>query len=104
MYKEVTDFDQWFNRQLLKSAEILGTISEFGAKQKPGQGQDVSATKDLIDLLIQHEEAILKYLFNDVDWDNEKQARAYHGMPLLTTRTTSSTLRATSRRPFTYLT
>ena len=62
---------------MLKSVEILETISEFGAKQKPGQSQDPTSTSDLIELLVQHEEAILKHIYDEVDWLNEKQATAY---------------------------
>ena len=48
---------------MFKSVEILQIANEFSAKQKPGQAQDVSATSDLIELLTQHEEAILgRYL------------------------------------------
>ena len=65
-----------YNRQLFKSVELLQTINEFAAKQKPGE-LDFSATSDLIDLLTQHKEAILKHLLDEVQWTNKKQANAY---------------------------
>ena len=66
-----------YNRQLFKSVELLQTINEFAAKQKPSQAQDITATRDLIELLTQHEEDIVKHLFQTVDWNSEKQASAY---------------------------
>ena len=62
---------------LLKAAEIMETISELRAKQKPGQSQDLTSTSDLIELLTQHEEAILKHIYDEVDWSNAKQASAH---------------------------
>ena len=62
---------------LLTSVEILQTISEFPAKPKPGTSSDIDpTTSDFIELLTQHEEAILKHLLDEVDWNNEKQATA----------------------------
>ena len=58
--------------------EILQTISEFPAKQKPGQSSQIDpTTSDLIELLTFHEEAILKHIYDEVDWQNEKQAIGY---------------------------
>ena len=76
VYAEVTAYDKWFNPPLLKSAEIIETISEFAAKTKPGD-MDVSSTSDVIELLTQHEEAILKHIYDEVIWTNAKQANAY---------------------------
>ena len=78
VFPEVTASDKWFNRQLFISVEILPTISEFPAKPKPGTSFQIDpTTSDLIELLTQHEEAILKHLLDEVDWNNEKQATAY---------------------------
>ena len=58
--------------------EILQTISEFPAKQKPGQSSQIDpTTSDLIELLTFHEEAILQHIYDEVDWQNEKQAIGY---------------------------
>ena len=76
MFPEVTAYAKWSNRQLLKAVEIIETVSEFPAKQKPDSSV-FSATSDLIDLLTQHEEAILKHLVDEVQWSNKKQANAY---------------------------
>ena len=101
VYKEVTDHDKWYNRQLFKSVEILQTVNEFAAKQKPGQSQDLSATSDLIELLTQHEEAIPST--SSKRWTGTATSKR-GPMASWTTRTTSSTLRTTSGSPFTYLT
>ena len=77
VYSEVTAYDQWFNRQLLEAVEIIETTSEFRAKQKPGQAQDLTSMSDFVELLTQHEEAILKHIYDEVDWSNTKQASAY---------------------------
>ena len=42
-----------------------------------GQPQDTTSTSDLIELLTQHEKAILKNIYDEVDWSNAKQAAAY---------------------------
>ena len=76
VFPEFTAHDKWFNRQLLKAVEITKTASEF-AKKKPGERQDASSTSDLIELLTQHEEAILKHIYDEVNWTNAKQANAY---------------------------
>ena len=66
--------DQWFNRQLLKSVEILETISEFPAKQKPGQSSQIdSTTSDLIELLTFHEEIILKHIYDETGSTRSKR-------------------------------
>ena len=77
VFPEVTAFVKWFNRQLLKAAEIIETVCEF-AKKKPGERQDYSATTGLIKLLAEHEEDILKQLIDGAEWKNNKQANAYH--------------------------
>ena len=76
MYKEVTDYDKWYNRHLLRVVEILQFTTEFADKQKPGQ-HDLSVAPDLIALLTLHEEDILKQLLKEVDWENTRQAHAY---------------------------
>ena len=62
---------------MLKSVEIVETIGEFPAKQTPGQSQDYSTTSSLIELLSHHEKAILKHIYDEVDWSNAKQASAH---------------------------
>ena len=63
---------------MLTSVEILRTISEFPAKQKPGRPYQIDpTTSDLVELLALHEEATLKHIYDEVDWNNEKQAIAY---------------------------
>ena len=53
---------------MLTSVEILETISEFPAKQEPGQLSQIDpTTPDLIEMLTFHEEAILKHLYDEVD-------------------------------------
>ena len=74
--REVTEYDNWYNKQLLKAAENLQYVAEFAEKHKSGQ-EDISVAKDLMELLQQHEEAILKHLNHVVDWKNTKQAAAY---------------------------
>ena len=76
MFFEATVYDKSFNRPLLKAAEIIETVTEF-AKKKRGERQGVSSTSDLIELLTQHEEAILKHIYDEVNWTNAKQANAY---------------------------
>ena len=54
VYKEVAEYDK-----LLHAVEIVQFCTEFAEKQKPGQSQDISGTKDLIALLTLREEDIL---------------------------------------------
>ena len=61
---------------MLKAVQIIETVSEFFAKTIPGD-VDYSSTADLIELLTQHEEAILKHIYDEVNWTNAKQANAY---------------------------
>ena len=77
MYKEVTEYGKWHNRQLTRVVEILQTITEFADKQSSPPSQIDPATSDLIELLTQHEEYILKHLLKEVDWNSDKQASAY---------------------------
>ena len=77
VYKEVTEYGKWHNRQLFRAVEILQTITEFADKQSSPPSQIDPATSDLIELLTQHEEYILKHLLKEVDWNSDKQASAY---------------------------
>ena len=78
MSPTLCEYAKWHNRQLFRGVEILQTISEFPAKPKPGQPSQIDpTTSNLIELLTLHEEDILKHLYDEVDWNNEKQATAY---------------------------
>ena len=76
MHKEITNFDKWFVRQLLRSCNILGTVSEFVNPDK-GKPSGTSFSIDLINLLTIQEEDILKHLTEVVNWENPKEAQAY---------------------------
>ena len=70
VYKEVTDYDKWYNRHFLCAVEILQFVTEFAGKHKPGQ-EDISVAANLSKLLELHEEDILKDLMK-VNWDNTR--------------------------------
>ena len=75
VYREVTDYDLWYNRHLLRAVEILQFTTEFACKHKPGQ-EDISVAADLSKLLTLREEDILKDLMK-MNWENTRQAHVY---------------------------
>ena len=75
VYKEVTDYDIWYNKQLLRAVEILQCTTEFAGKHKSGQ-EDISAASDLIALLTLHEEDILKHLMK-INWKTGRESHVY---------------------------
>ena len=75
VYKEVTDYDKWYNRNLLRAVEILQFTTEFASKHNSGQ-EDISVAADLSKLLTLHEEDILKDILK-VNWQNTKQSHVY---------------------------
>ena len=77
VYKEVTEYDKWYNKNLFRSVEILQFFTEFADKQSSPPSQIDPATSDLTELLTLHEKDILKHLLKEVDCSNPKQASAY---------------------------
>ena len=75
VYKEVTDYDIWYNKQLLRAVEILQCTTEFAGKHKSGQ-EDISAASDLIALLTLHEEDMLKHLMK-INWKTGRESHVY---------------------------
>ena len=68
VYKEATEYDIWYNKQLLRAVEILQCTTEFAGKHKPGQdGTFAVVVNELIALLTEHEEDLLKHLM-DLNW------------------------------------
>ena len=66
---------------MLRAVEILQFITEFADKQSSPPSQIDPTTSDLIELLTQHEEDILKHLCKEVDWASEKQASGRLWLP-----------------------
>ena len=77
VYKEVTDYGIWYNKQLLRAVEILQCTTEFAGKHKSGQ-EDISAAaaSDLIALLTLHEEDMLKHLMK-INWKTGRESHVF---------------------------
>ena len=70
IWVETTEYDRWFNLNLLKSVEIVETVCEFAIIK-------AQAPVLLAKMLTQHEEDILKHLLQEVDWQKPHAAQAY---------------------------
>ena len=72
VYKEVTDYDMWYNRQVLRAVEILQCTTEFAGKHKSGQDSTFAEVNELTALLTQHEEDLLKHLMG-LNWQTGRE-------------------------------
>ena len=76
VYKEVTDYDMWYNRQVLRAVEILQCTTEFAGKHKSGQDSAFAEVNELTELLTQHEEDLLKHLLG-LNWQTGRIPHVY---------------------------
>ena len=76
VYTEVTDYDMWYNRQILRSVEILQCTTEFAGLHKSGQDSAFAQVNELIELLTQHEEDLLKHI-NGLNWQTGRIPHVY---------------------------
>ena len=76
VYTEVTDYDMWYNRQILRSVEILQSTTEFAGLHKSGQDSAFAQVNEIVELLTQHEEDLLKYI-NGLNWQTGRIPHVY---------------------------
>ena len=76
VYTEVTEYDEWYNRQLLRSVEILQCTTEFAGLHKSGQDSAFAQVNELIKQLTQHEEDLLKHI-DDLNWQSGRIPHVY---------------------------
>jgi len=66
----------WYNRQILRSVEILQSTTEFAGLHKSGQDSAFAQVNELIKQLTQHEEDLLKHLMN-INWKTGRESHVY---------------------------
>ena len=76
VYDEVTEYDEWYNRQILRSVEILQCTTEFAGLHKSRQDSAFAQVNELIELLTQHEEDLLKHLLG-LNWQTGRISHVY---------------------------
>ena len=76
VYTEVTEYDEWYNRQILRSVEILQCTTEFAGLHKSGQDSAFAQVNELIEQLAQHEEDLLKYI-DGLNWQSGRIPHVY---------------------------
>ena len=76
VFTEVTDYDMWYNRQVLRSVEILQCTTEFAGLHKSGQDSAFAEVNELTELLTQHEEDLLKHI-NGLNWQTGRIPHVY---------------------------
>ena len=76
VYTEVTEYDEWYNRQILRSVEILQSTTEFAGLHKSGQDSAFAQVNELIKQLTQHEEDLLKHI-DDLNWQSGRIPHVY---------------------------
>ena len=74
---EVTEYDEWYNRQILRSVEILQSTTEFAALRKSGTATTAFAeVNELVKQLTSHEEDLLKYI-EGLNWKSGRIPHVY---------------------------
>ena len=77
VYTEVTEYDEWYNRQILRSVEILQSTTEFAALRKSGTATTAFAeVNELVKQLTSHEEDLLKYI-EGLNWKSGRIPHVY---------------------------
>ena len=77
VYDEVTEYDEWYNRQILRSVEILQSTTEFAALRKSGTATTAFAeVNELVKQLTSHEEDLLKYI-EGLNWKSGRIPHVY---------------------------
>ena len=77
VYDEVTEYDEWYNRQILRSVEILQSTTEFAALRKSGTATTAfTEVNELVKQLTSHEEDLLKYI-DGLNWKSGRIPHVY---------------------------